>query len=66
MRYHTLLSMSAAKLAKVLVEEFAIFKIKLSFLKDNLLQTQLKTAHKVGTCMERRLHNNTIILDYAS
>ena len=32
-----------------MVEEFAIFEIKFSFLTDNLLRTQLKTAHKVGS-----------------
>ena len=37
-----------SQFGKVLEEDFAIFKIKLSSLTDNLSRTQLKTAHKVG------------------
>ena len=48
MKYHTLSGMNAVRLEKVLEEDFSIFKIKLSFLTDNLLRTQLKTTHKVG------------------
>ena len=42
--------------SKVLVEEFAVFKIKLRFLTDSLLLTQLKTAHEIGPYRFLPLH----------
>ena len=40
-----------SQVGKVLEEELAIFKIKLSFLADNLLQTQLKTADTIKSVL---------------
>ena len=45
-KYYTLSGMNAVNLGKFWRKIFVIFKIKLSFLTDNLSRTQLKTAQK--------------------
>ena len=59
MKYHTLSGMSAVNLAKFQRKIFAIFMIKLSFLTDNLSQTQLKTALKSIRSVDRGFLFNT-------
>ena len=56
MKYHTLSGMSAVNLAKFWRK---ILRIKLSFLTDNLTQTQLKTAQKLIRSVERGFLYNT-------